>query len=330
MTARRRRITSGGDLLVPSRSSHPRGGPSDPLGIVRTPSCDPQASVARRVDGGRSSGGAAPARRPGDTSASTAPAAGPAGPSTPTARVFGATASTSSSVGSRRTYQIIAPREAGSCRFADLLARSEDGLVAVHDRACRNCALRPTLGSSRDGLSAGRLKSLRAAGVVAGRLPSATRAHVSSRTRSPRVCADRRAYVRLVMDEMLRLSLRTTCPVLRRVLREGAFTLAEAEEILSRAAELGSGQVREDFTPLALGAGGRLGAVTPTLVALDPANHALAGRRGGDAPARHVLSSAGTHAPVRALGTPCALSLATDFIQPSITQTLRSWFRWRA
>ena len=134
--------------------------------------------------------------------------------------------------------------------------------------------------------------------------------------------ADRDAYVRLVVDEMLPAVveeyLAAYCDVF---CEEGAFTLAESERILERASELGLGLKihAEEFTPL----GGaelatRLKAASADhLVAIDERGIAALGASATVAtllPGTSLFLRLGRHAPGRALADAGAtLAIATDF-----------------
>lgn len=143
---------------------------------------------------------------------------------------------------------------------------------------------------------------------------------------------DREAYVRLVIDEMLPVvaqeELAEFCDVF---CDEGAFTLAESERILERAAELGLGLKihAEEFTPLGGAAlGARLGAVSADhLVAVDDRGITALASSATVAtllPGTSLFLKLGRHAPGRALADAGAtLAVATDFNPgSSMTQNL--------
>jgi imidazolonepropionase len=133
---------------------------------------------------------------------------------------------------------------------------------------------------------------------------------------------DRDAYVRLVIDEMLPTvveeDLATFCDVF---CEEGAFTLAESERVLERAADLGLGLKihAEEFTPLGGAAlAARLGAASADhLVAIDERGIAALAASATVAtllPGTSLFLKLPRHAPGRALADSGAtLAIATDF-----------------
>lgn len=133
---------------------------------------------------------------------------------------------------------------------------------------------------------------------------------------------DRADYVRLVTDEMLpavaEAGLARFCDVF---CEEGAFTLAESEAILGRAAELGLALKihAEEFTTLGGAAlAARIGAVSADhLVAIDAEGIAALAASGTVAtllPGTSLFLKLGRHAPGRALADAGAtLAVSTDF-----------------
>ncbi|MDX1623780.1 MAG: imidazolonepropionase, partial [Gemmatimonadota bacterium] len=168
------------------------------------------------------------------------------------------------------------------------------------------------------------LKALRVVRRLSGdaSLPRLVPTFLGAHAVPPEFAGDRAGYVRLVEEEMLPAvageRLAEFCDVF---CDEGAFTVAESERILGRAAELGFGLKihAEEFEPLGGAAlAARLGAVSADhLVAIEADGIAALAESGTVAtllPGTSFFLRLGRHAPGRALADAGAtLALATDF-----------------
>ena len=237
------------------------------------------------------------------------------------------------------TYQEIAAAGGGILfSVRDLRSRSEDELVEIsRPRVATFARFGVTTVEVKSGYGLtveDELKTLRAIRRLShdDALPRLVPKFLGAHAIPPEFSTDRGAYVRLVTDEMLpavaEADLARFCDVF---CEEGAFTLAEAEEILNRAEELEFGLKihAEEFTPLG-GAelAARLAAVSADhLVALDARGiEALASSSTVATllPGTSLFLKLGRHAPGRALADAGAtLALATDFNPgSSMTQNL--------
>lgn len=337
---------TGGELLVHGLAQlvDPRGGPSDPLGIHEN------AFVWIR-DGEVASSGAMSdlpvdaeslLDDPADprTFDGTGCVALPGLVDSHTHALFGATREHEFERRlSGATYQEIAA-DGGGILFSvgDLRSRSEDELVAItRPRLAEFARFGVTTVEVKSGYGLtveDELKSLRAIRRLSrdDRLPRLVPTFLGAHAIPPEFAHDRAGYVRLVVDEMLPAvateGLARFCDVF---CEEGAFTVAETEEVLSRAGELGFGLKihAEEFTP----SGGaelaaRLGAVSADhLVALDA--HGIAALASSTTvatllPGTSFFLKLGHHAPGRGLADAGAtLAIATDFNPgSSMTQNL--------
>ena len=237
------------------------------------------------------------------------------------------------------TYQEIAAAGGGILfSVRDLRSRSEDELVAItRPRLAEFARFGVTTVEIKSGYGLtveDELKSLRAIRRLSddATLPRIVPTLMGAHAIPSEFAGDRDAYVRLVVDEMLPAvradDLARFCDVF---CEEGAFTLAEAEEILSRAASLGF-ELKihaEEFTPSgAAELAVRLGAVSADhLVALDDRGiRALASSSTVATllPGTSLFLKLERHAPGRALADAGAtLAIATDFNPgSSMTQNL--------
>ena len=237
------------------------------------------------------------------------------------------------------TYGEIAARGGGiAFSVRDLRGRSEDDLVrttAPRLAAFARWGVTTVEVKSGYGLDTeNELRILRVVRRLAAdpSLPRLVPTFLGAHAVPDEFAADRAAYVRLVMDEMLpavvREGLASFCDVF---CEEGAFTVDESEAILSRAAELGLGLKihAEEFTHsggAALAA--RKRAVSADhLVALDEADISALVSAGTVAtllPGTSFFLRLGRYAPARALvDAGATIALATDFNPgSSMTQNL--------
>lgn len=237
------------------------------------------------------------------------------------------------------TYQQIAAEGGGiAYSVGDLRRRDEDELVELsRPRLERFLRFGVTTVEVKSGYGLAtdhELKMLRVIDRLSGdsRLPHLVPTFLGAHAIPQEYADDRASYVREVVDEMLPAvvdaGLARFCDVF---CEEGAFTLAESEAILSRAAELGMDLKihADEFTP----SGGaqlavRLGAVSADhLVAID--EDGIAALAGSETvatllPGTSFFLRLGRHAPGRALADAGArLALATDFNPgSSMTQNL--------
>jgi imidazolonepropionase len=210
----------------------------------------------------------------------------------------------------------------------DLRARSEDELVAIsRPRIAEFARFGVTTVEVKSGYGLtveDELKTLRAVRRLSDdpRLPRLVPTFLGAHAIPEEYAAERESYVRLVIDEMLPAvveeGLADFCDVF---CEEGAFTLAESERILERAAELGLGLKihAEEFTPLG-------GAALAARIQAASADHLVAiDERGIGAlassdtvatllPGTSLFLKLSRHAPGRALADAGAtLAVATDF-----------------
>lgn len=237
------------------------------------------------------------------------------------------------------TYQEIAARGGGiAFSVRDLRGRSEDELVRL---ARPRLAVFPRWGVTTVEVKSGygldtenELKTLRAVRQLAGdpSLPRLVPTFLGAHAVPAEHAGNRGVYVRLVCDEMLPAvaaeGLARFCDVF---CDEGAFTVAESETILRRAAELGFGLKihAEEFAPLGGAAlAARLGAASADhLVAVDAEGIAALAATETVAtllPGTSFFLRLGRHAPARELADAGAtIALATDFNPgSSMTQNL--------
>lgn len=210
----------------------------------------------------------------------------------------------------------------------DLRARSEDELVELsRPRIAEFARFGVTTVEVKSGYGLtveDELKTLRAVRRLSGEedLPRLVPTFLGAHAIPAEFAADREAYVRLVIDEMLPAvveeGLARFCDVF---CEEGAFSLAESERILGRAGELGLGLKihAEEFTPLG-------GAELAARLAAASADHLVAIEDRGIAalagsatvatllPGTSLFLKLPRHAPGRALADAGAtLAVATDF-----------------
>jgi imidazolonepropionase len=334
----------GGELLVHGLAQvvDPRGGTSDALSIVEDgfvwirrgeiaatgPMADLPGEAARLLeapDDPRAFDGAGGVALPGLVDSHTHAVFGATREHEFERRLAGA------------TYQEIAAAGGGILfSVRDLRERSEDELVALsRPRLATFARFGVTTVEVKSGYGLtveDELKTLRAIDRLSREdalprlIPTFLGAHAVPPERN------RRDYVRVVTEEMLpavaEAGLARFCDVF---CDDGAFTLAESETILVRAAELGLGLKihAEEFEALggaSLAAG--LGATSADhLVAIDEAGIAALAAAGTVAtllPGTSLFLRLGRHAPGRALADAGAtLALATDFNPgSSMTQNL--------
>jgi imidazolonepropionase len=237
------------------------------------------------------------------------------------------------------SYQEIA-EQGGGIGFSvlDLRARSEDDLVHLsRPRLAASARFGVTTVEVKSGYGLATEQELKMLRVVARlatepELPRLVPTFLGAHAVPVEFAADRAAFVRLVVDEMLPAvaaeRLAEFCDVF---CDQGAFTRDEAETILRRAAELGFGLKihADEFVPL----GGtqlavELGAASVDhLVAVDDAGIAALAESDTVAtllPGTSFFLRLDRHAPARALADRGAhLALATDFNPgTSMTQNL--------
>jgi imidazolonepropionase len=337
---------AGGELLVHGLAQlvDPRGGPSDPLAIVEDafvwirggnvaatgPMADLPPAAAGLLDDPadpRAFDGSGCVALPGLVDSHTHAVFGATREHEFERRLAGA------------TYQEIAAAGGGILfSVEDLRSRSEDELFAIsRPRVAEFARFGVTTVEIKSGYGLtleDELKTLRAIRRLARdpTLPRLVPTFLGAHAIPPEFSHDRSGYVRLLVDEMLPAvaadDLARFCDVF---CEEGAFTLAEAEEILSRAAGLGFGLKihAEEFTPLG-GAelAARIGAVSADhLVAVETRGIAALASSATVAtllPGTSFFLKLPRHAPGRALADAGAtLAIATDFNPgSSMTQNL--------
>ena len=346
MIAGSRAPEAGGEVLVHDLAQvvDPRGGTSDPLAVVADgfvwirdgevaaagPMADLPSQAARLLDNSgdpRIFDGSGCVALPGLVDSHTHALFGATREHEFERRLLGA------------TYQEIAAG-GGGIQFSvrDLRSRSEDELVEIsRPRIAEFARFGVTTVEVKSGYGLtveDELKSLRAIQRLArdGDLPRIVPTFLGAHAIPAELAADRAAYVRVVIDEMLpavaEAGLARFCDVF---CEEGAFTIAESEVILDRAAGLGLGLKihAEEFTSLGGAAlAARLGAASADhLVAVDADGIAALAESETVAtllPGTSLFLKLGRHAPGRALADAGAtLAVSTDFNPgSSMTQNL--------
>jgi imidazolonepropionase len=331
-----RRAPGGGELLIHGLSQvvDPRGPTSAPLSIVEDgfvwvrngevaatgPMADLPSDAARLLGDGeepRAFDGTGCIALPGLVDAHTHAVFGAGREHEFERRLEGATYADVAAAGGGILFSV-----------RDLRGRSEDELVEISRHRIAECArfgVTTVEVKSGYGLTVeDELKELRVIRRLSEdrSLPRLVPTFLGAHAVPEEYAADREAYVRLVIDEMLPAVVEEDLAVFCDVFcEEGAFTLAESERILERASDLGLGLKihAEEFTPLG-GAelAARLGATSADhLVAIDERGIAALGASTTVAtllPGTSLFLKLGRHAPGRALADAGAtLAVATDF-----------------